>query len=559
MSAKRGWLVVLAATALVYFFHLGSFPLLGPDEPRYAQVAREMLDRGDWVTPTLGGQPWFEKPALLYWLMTAFYALFGVSEFTARAGSALCGLSSIALVGWAAARAEHESGMRLRGLGLACAVVTASCAGLVVFSHAATFDIVLTATVTAALACFYASEVERDEAGRRLMLAGFYAAVGASLLAKGLAGLVIPAGVVVFYHLLRRRFPNPLRLGAWWGVLLTAAVAALWYAPVMLRHGREFFDAFILQHHFARYLSNKYAHPQPFWFYAPITLMLALPWTVFFARGLWAARGVNWHADDAETKLRALAVAWVLVPVAFFSLSGSKLPGYVLPGLPGALLLAGWVVLKYLRGEGELWTMRLTGVLALLLFAAGAVYAATQFGWAPGGAGAAPVAMLSLGCVAAAVAPSGVAAVVALFSARRRWLAFVTIAGATLLTVVLVAACALEGAARAETLAPLLAEAEREGHGRLRVLHMMTPERSSQFYAAGRVDYDEGGDLRLLIGSNEMAAAVAAAGGEALVIVPPEYDYKVPDAEGVEWRRLGDNGASVLFHVRTAGARRDEP
>jgi len=552
MSAKRGWLVVLAAAGLVYFFHLGSFPLLGPDEPRYAQVAREMFERADPVTPTLGGLPWFEKPALLYWLMMAGYALFGVGEFAARAGSALSGLATVAFVGWAAARAEHESGMRLRGLGLACATVTASCAGLVVFSHAATFDVVLTATVTAALACFYASEVEREGSARRLMLAGFYAAVGASLLAKGLVGVVIPGGVVVFYHLLRRRFPNPFRLGAWWGLPLAAAVAALWYGPVSARHGWQFFDAFVLQHHFARYLSNKYAHPQPFWFYVPITLLLALPWTAFFARGLWAARGANWHADDAETKLRALSVAWVLVPVLFFSLSGSKLPGYVLPALPGALLLAGWAVLKYLRGEGELWTMRLTGLLALLLFAAGGVYAATQFGWDRAGTGAAPV---PLWCVAAVVAPAGVAAAVALFFTRLRALAFGTVAGAALLTVALVAACALEGAARSETLAPQLAAAGREGYGSLPVLVMMTPERSSQFYAAGRLTYDESGELRLLIGSGEMAEAVARAGGEALVVVPPEYEYKVPEALGVEWRRLGDNGASVLFHVRSAASR----
>jgi 4-amino-4-deoxy-L-arabinose transferase-like glycosyltransferase len=549
MSAKRGRLVVLAAAGLVYFYHLGSFPLLGPDEPRYAQVAREMFERGDWVTPTLGGLPWFEKPALLYWLMASAYTLFGVTEFAARAGSALAGLAAVAAAGRVAARAEHESGMRLRGLSLVSTAVAASCAGLVVFSHAATFDIVLTATVTAALACFYNAEVERDAKRRGLMLAGFYVFVGASLLAKGLVGIVIPAGVVIFYYLLRRRLPNPLKLGVWWGLLLAAAAAALWYAPVSLRHGWHFFDAFILQHHFARYLSNKYAHPQPFWFYVPITLMLALPWTVFLARGLWGARGVNWHADDAETKMLALAAAWVLVPVGFFSLSGSKLPGYVLPGLPGALLLAGWCVLKYLRGEGELWTMRMTGLLSLLLFAAGVGYAATQFGWVGGRAGPAPV---PAGCVAAVVAPAGAAALVALFLPRRRTLAFGTVAGAALLTVALVAACAVERAARAETLAPLLAAAAEEGYGPLPVLHMMTPERSSQFYAAGRVTYDEGGELRLFIGSNEMAEAVARSGGAALVIVPTEYEYKVPEAEGVEWRRLGDNGAWALFFVRSA-------
>lgn len=550
MLAKRAWFALLAAVCAVYFYHIGTFPLLGPDEPRYAQVAREMWARGDWVTPTLGGAPWFEKPALLYWLMMAAYSVFGVTEFAARAGSALSGVATVLLVGWVAARAERQSGVTLRGLGFTCAAVAASCAGLMVFSHAATFDIILTATTTAALACFYASETERDAGRRRRLLAGFYAAVGASLLAKGLVGVVLPAGAVVLYHLLRRRLPNPLRLGAGWGLFVVAAVAALWYAPVWARHGRDFFDAFIVQHHFTRYFSNRYSHPQPFWFYAPITLMLALPWTIFFARGLWGARGLNPRAEDAETKLWALAAAWVIAPVAFFSLSGSKLPGYVLPALPGAMLLAGGQALKYLSGRGELLTMRLTGALALALFGAGVIYALTQFGWTPEGA---RPALVPAGCVAAVVAPAGFAAVVALFFTRRRELAFVSVAGGTLLTVALVAACAVERAASPESIAPVLAAADAEGHGALPVMFMQTPERTSQFYAAGRIAYEADGEPRVIDGSDELTAAAAESVGPALLVVPLEFEYKVRDAPSVEERRLGDNGGYALYLIRAEG------
>jgi 4-amino-4-deoxy-L-arabinose transferase-like glycosyltransferase len=544
--AKRAWFLLLAVVCAVYFYHLGSFPLLGPDEPRYAQVAREMFDRGDWVTPRLGGLPWFEKPALLYWLMMTAYSVFGVTEFAARAGSAVSGVATVLLVGWTATRAERAAGVRLRGLGLVCASVAASCAGLVIFSHAATFDIVLTATVAAALACFFASEVERDAGRRGLLLAGFYAGVGASLLAKGLVGVVLPAGVVVVYHLLRRRFPNPLRLGAVWGLLVTAAVAATWYAPVWVQHGQHFFDAFIVQHHFARYLSNKYSHPQPFWFYVPITLMLALPWTVFFVRGLWAAREVNWHAEDAETKLRALALAWVLVPVAFFSLSGSKLPGYVLPALPGALLLAGERVLRYLRDGGELLTMRLTGLLALVLFAAGVLYALTQFGWGPEGPSAT---LVPAWCVVLVVAPAGVAALAALLFTRRSALAFGAVAGGTLLTVGLIAACAVERVARAESIAPLLAAANVAGYGQLPVMFMQTPERTSQFYAAGRVAYEQNGELWVIDESEELTRVLAERGAPALIVVPLEFEWKVTGAANVEERKLGDNGGHALYLV----------
>ena len=121
LLAKRAWVVLLAAVCGAYLYGLGSVPLVGPDEPRYAQVAREMYARGDWVTPTLAGRDWFEKPALLYWLMAAGYRALGVTELAARLGSALAGLATIRFVGWAARRAEFEAGEGLRGSGITVA------------------------------------------------------------------------------------------------------------------------------------------------------------------------------------------------------------------------------------------------------------------------------------------------------------------------------------------------------------------------------------------------------------------------------------------------------
>ena len=103
MLAKRVWSFLFLAVAAFYLYGLGAAPLVGPDEPRYAQVAREMLARHDFVTPTLGGLPWFEKPPLLYWMMMASYRVFGVSEFSARLGPAICGLLTALFVYWIAA------------------------------------------------------------------------------------------------------------------------------------------------------------------------------------------------------------------------------------------------------------------------------------------------------------------------------------------------------------------------------------------------------------------------------------------------------------------------
>jgi len=545
MLAKRAWVVLVAAVCAAYFYGLGAVPLLGPDEPRYAQVAREMFARGDLVTPTLGGHAWFEKPALLYWLMMAAYGAFGVSEWSARVGTAAAGLLTVLSVGWAARRVELASSEGMRAYGLVSAGVMASSGGLLVFARAATFDGLLTATVTAALSCFLVAELERDRWRRRALLVGFYAAVGASLLAKGLAGVVIPAAVVALYFLLRRRWPPLLRLGAAWGVLLALLVAALWYGPVVARHGWGFVDEFFLQHHFARYTSNKYHHPQPFYFYVPIMGMLALPWTVFLVSGLLGLREANARAEDAAMRARVMAAAWLVAPVLFFSLSGSKLPGYVLPALPGAALLASERVLKYLRGGGELLTMRLTGALALSCAAGGAAffYVARSGGGLPPG--------LSAACAAAALAPAGACGLLLLLAARRRALCFVALVGATLLSVVLIAACALEAFGGRESVAHLLRQAGAQGLAGLPVYQLHTLERSAEFYAAGRLAYDAGGRPVKFEGAWQAVEAARRVGGRALVLVPVEHVGQLTGEPSVEARVVGDNGAYALVHIAT--------
>lgn len=544
--AKRGRLVLAAAVCAVYFFGLGVMPLVGPDEPRYAEVAREMFLRGDAVTPTLAGHTWFEKPALLYWMMMAGYAAFGFTEFAARAGSALSGVLTVLMVWWLARRVEAEAGGEARGFAFVCAAVTASTAGLFVFARGASFDAPLTMTVTASIACFFLADGERDERKRRWLLAGFYAGLGATLLAKGLVGPLIVFGVVALYLVLGRRRFSLFRLGILWGPLLAAAVAGVWYAPVVARHGWGFVDEFFVQHHVARFASNKYHHPQPFYFYIPVLAMLALPWTAFLWRGLWAQRGAGWRGDDALSRLRHVALCWLLVPVVFFSLSGSKLPGYILPALPGAAIIAGASVFQYVKGERGTWAMRLTGALALLLFAAGLVYASGVFE-ARGRAGGQ---ILSPACVVAVVLPAGVAGALAVFAPRRRLLSFAAVTGATFLTVLIIAGCALEPIGRRQSVKHLLERAEAEGFGSLPVFHLHVVERTSEFYAAGRLVYDADGEPFKFEGAWQIFEELRKKGGRGLVLVPKEFVSQVSGADGVEARTLGDNGELTIVYVR---------
>jgi 4-amino-4-deoxy-L-arabinose transferase-like glycosyltransferase len=341
--AKRVYVFLFFLIIAFYLFGLGRLPLLGPDEPRYAQIAREMLLRGDLITPTLGGHTWFEKPSLLYWMIAAAFKIFGVSEWSARLGPAVCGLLTTAAVACVGREIDKTLPPEERSFGFWSLVVTATCLGLIVFSRAASFDVVITMTITWSLAFFLLHELSN----KRAFLIGFYSFVGLSLLAKGLVGIVIPFGVVGLYYLLRRTWPpRPVWLSLIWGVPLAMAVSAIWYGPVIAKHGWTFIDEFFVQHHFARYISNKYHHPQPIYFYPVIILMLTLPWTPYFVEALVKMRRWVWRGTDSLSIVRLFSLALLLFPILFFSFSGSKLPGYVLPVLPAAALLIADVLRK---------------------------------------------------------------------------------------------------------------------------------------------------------------------------------------------------------------------
>jgi 4-amino-4-deoxy-L-arabinose transferase-like glycosyltransferase len=355
--AKRLYLFFFIVIIAFYLYGLGKLPLLGPDEPRYAQVAREMFLTGDLITPRLGGHTWFEKPALLYWMIVAAFKVFGVSEWSARLGPALSGLLTIAAV-W---RIGREI-----GAGESSALVMASCLGLIVFSRAASFDVVITMTTAWSLAFFLLHELSTTKR-KRLLLLGFYSFVGLSLLAKGLVGIVIPFGVVGLYYLLRRRWPQrSVVLSLLWGVPVAVAVSAIWYGPVIARNGWSFIEEFFVQHHFARYVSNKYHHPQPIYFYPVIILILALPWTAHLIAAFWKARRWTWRGTDDVSVVRVFSLAWLLAPIVFFSFSGSKLPGYVLPALPGVALLISEVLRQRKPAE---YVSVAVGTIVLVLIA----------------------------------------------------------------------------------------------------------------------------------------------------------------------------------------------
>jgi 4-amino-4-deoxy-L-arabinose transferase-like glycosyltransferase len=339
LAARIGWAILIAATLYVcYFSHLGAIGFVGPDEPRYAWIARDTAETGDWVTPRLYGKPWFEKPPLYYWGAALCFKLFGVSEAAARLPSAISALLATLALAWFAWRICGAETARWLLLLLPTTV------GMIGFSHAATTDMPFSAMLTIAMVCaavvlgltrYENSPVIPQTPWLALILFGFF--LGLAVLAKGPAGVILCVGAIFFWALLRKRWRDAVR------VLHPAAIASFcltalpWYV-LCARRNPDFFSVFIIEHNIKRFLTPEFQHIQPLWFYAPVLLIAFLPWTAIFLWTMFSETANLWRTHRTEESTCFL-LCWAAFCVAFFSISRSKLPGYVLPAVPAIGLL----------------------------------------------------------------------------------------------------------------------------------------------------------------------------------------------------------------------------
>jgi len=341
-----------------------SVGLLGADEPRYAQVAREMLQRHDYVTPTLWGKVWLEKPPLYYWMATiAYKAAGGVHDWAARMPSvALATLMVFFLYFWA--RRFYK------GMQLDAALITAASVMVIGFSRGASMDMPLAATFTVAMLSWFGWYTQRS----RLWLLAFYLFLALGTLAKGPVALFLASVIIIVFVALRREW-GLLRKTLWpAGILLFLVVALPWYVTVQ-RANPEFFRVFILQQNLARYTSDLYRHAQPFWYYLPVVLLGLVPWIAFvIAAVVDAVREWRFSVEQpaGQEDLRVFLAIWFLFPVLFFSFSRSKLPGYILPAIPAAtILLADFIRRREQEGDKPpLWLILVHAAISAALLIA---------------------------------------------------------------------------------------------------------------------------------------------------------------------------------------------
>jgi 4-amino-4-deoxy-L-arabinose transferase-like glycosyltransferase len=331
----RATALLLVLSAALLLLRLGAVPLLGPDEPRYVRVAVEMHRSGHWVTPTLGGQPWLEKPILYYWLAGASFSVLGETEAAARLPSVL---AALLLVG-----ATALFGARLlgRSAGLHAGFVLGTSVLVFAFGRAATMDMLLAAFTTLAIGFL---GLDLLGIAGRLAVPAAWVCMGVATLAKGPIGFLLPGLVVCVYALAARRFDPLRRALSPAGIALFLLVAAPWYVLVSLDQGRAFLDVFLLNHNLARFTSTVHHHPGSVVYYLPVLLAGVFPWS-----GLVLPAFARLEPRRRDVDLFVLA--WLLAPLAFFSVAGSKLPGYVLPCLAPLALLMGRAAARLARGE----------------------------------------------------------------------------------------------------------------------------------------------------------------------------------------------------------------
>ena len=330
---------VFAAVAVLWFANLGSRDLLHPDEGRYAEIAREMSVTGDWVTPRLNGLKYFEKPPLQYWITAGAYRLFGVHEWTARLWPAAAGLLAVLAIGIAGHALGGVALGTFAALALAGTLWHAGMAQIVSLDSGLAFFLTL---AFAGLVIAQRPGTGADTRRRWMLIA--WAAMAGATLSKGPIGIVLPLGALVVYSLINRDFEVWQRLHLTSGLLLFLVLTAPWFIAVTRANG-EFLRFFFVHEHFERFLTEEHQRTGAWWYFIPLAAAGSLPWLVvlaFGARRLWRDGG----AAKGTFSWRRLALVWAAFVFVFFSVSGSKLPSYILPMFAPLALVAADLLLR---------------------------------------------------------------------------------------------------------------------------------------------------------------------------------------------------------------------
>ncbi|MBG83551.1 MAG: hypothetical protein CMJ40_03270 [Phycisphaerae bacterium] len=335
--------IFLLIFLIIYLIPLGARPIVTPDEARYGAIPAEMIATGEWVAPRLNGIRYFEKPVLGYWAIAASQKIFGANAWAIRLPSALAiGFSALCLV-----LISRRCGLP-RGAGWYSALACLTMLGMVITGTTSLLDGMFTGALVGALTFFYMAWTATTRSSRIGWLVLFGGFCGLSFLIKGFLGLAVPTMVIA---------PFLIWMGKWrdfftmpWIPMLVAGIVVMPWALAVHLADSDYWHYFFWVEHIHRFTGGEEAqHPEPFWFFAPILLVILLPWT--FALPL-AIEGLLRKHRLHEPWIR-YALCWLFIPVVFFSISSGKLPTYIIPCVPAAALLIAVGVLERFRYRPE--------------------------------------------------------------------------------------------------------------------------------------------------------------------------------------------------------------
>jgi 4-amino-4-deoxy-L-arabinose transferase-like glycosyltransferase len=336
ISDKQLWWLLIGV-ALIWFANLEYRTLIKPDEGRYAEIPREMAASGDWVTPRLNDLKYFEKPPLQYWATATAYTVFGEHQWTSRLWAALTGFAGLLLVWFA--------GLRLFGRDAAnyAALLLGSSMLYVMMGHINTLDMGVTFFITLGIFAFllaqHSGSTAQQAASRNWMLLA-WAGMALAVLSKGLMGIILPGTAVFIYCLVQRDFTVLKRMHWLAGLAVFLLITAPWFYLVM-KANPEFFQRFFIYEHYTRFTTKELGRYQPWYYFVPILLTGALPWTVLLFDSLFHIGKPRSGGDNKPFNAALFLLIWTVFIYVFFSISDSKLPSYLLPMFPALALLMG--------------------------------------------------------------------------------------------------------------------------------------------------------------------------------------------------------------------------
>ncbi len=323
-------LILALVYALLWFGTLNYRHLIPSDEGRYAEIAREMLVTGDWITPRYNGYKYFEKPPLQIWATASAFSVFGVGDWQARLWTALTGFFTIVLIGFTGARIYSARA------GWLAAIALASSPMWVIGGHMNSLDMGLSAFLVAALCSLLLAQTSHNQTHGRNWMWACWAFMALATLSKGVIGVAIPGMVFIIYSLTAWDWKIWKRLHIISGSILFLAITAPWFILVAQRNP-EFLEFFFIHEHLQRFTQTAHSRTGPIYYFLPLLLLGFLPWIAQVPGALIQ----SWRERNREFSSGWLLTCWFAVILGFFSVSQSKLPGYIIPIFPALAMMVG--------------------------------------------------------------------------------------------------------------------------------------------------------------------------------------------------------------------------